>query len=160
MSDRVAEWRRASAMFVCGLLVFETLTGLLAWLGPFAVWNQVGVLVHGAVGLVFLVPYGLYQLRHWRTYRQARLTHVKLTGYFSMGATVVAAVSGVVLTAQAAFGRRISYAWDVVHIVATIGVVAAVVPHVLTLVLRNRKGRQPLAHQLRRAERVFAMGSG
>ena len=33
--DRSVEWRRTSAIFVSGLLVFETITGLGIWLLPF-----------------------------------------------------------------------------------------------------------------------------
>jgi hypothetical protein len=68
---------------VSGLLVFETLTGLAIYLLPFSVPNQVAVLLHTAIGLVFVVPYGWYQIRHWLAYRDRQLTHVVLTGYFS-----------------------------------------------------------------------------
>jgi hypothetical protein len=63
-----------------------------------------------------------------------------LTGYFSMLTSVVLVVSGLVLTAQALFGTRISQYWDLVHVVATFGLVASVVPHVLTLLVRARRG--------------------
>jgi hypothetical protein len=78
---------------VAGLLAFETLTGLSILLLPFSVPNQVAVLVHTAVGLVCVIPYAWYQLRHWRAYRERQLTHVQLTGYFSM-----VAISGLVLS--------------------------------------------------------------
>lgn len=124
-----------------GLLLFETLTGLSIYLLPFSIANQVTVLVHTLVGLVFIVPYLLYQLRHWRLYRATRMTHVKLTGYFSFAATATALVSGLVLTYQAILQTRIGYAWDTVHVIATFGLVAAALPHVLIVVFRNLAAR-------------------
>ena len=139
--SKAEEWRHTLLVLVAGLLFFETLTGLSIWLLPFSVSNQVMVLLHTAIGLVFLVPFAWYQLRHWLLYRPLRMTHVKLTGYFALVATVVAIVSGVVLTVQAIWGARISYAWDVVHIIATFAIVASVVPHLV--VLLSRAARAP-----------------
>lgn len=93
---KVAEWRQRLLYCVAGLLVFETLTGLSIYLLPFSVPNQVMVLLHTSVGLVFIIPYAWYQLRHWRIYRALRLSHVQLTGYFTMTATIAVAVSGLV----------------------------------------------------------------
>ncbi len=146
-------------VYVSALLLFETLTGLSIYLLPFNVSNQVTVLAHTVVGLVFILPYAWYQLRHWRIYRSVRMTNVKLTGYFAMVATVVAAVSGLVLTAQAVLGTRISYAWDTIHIVATFAVIASVLPHVLTLVVYSLKGRKAEAASVRAAEKQFGWQS-
>ena len=77
--SRESEWRRRLAATTMGLLLFETLTGLAILLLPFSISNQLSVLLHTAVGLVFLVPYSWYQYRHLRTYRSARMTHVKLS---------------------------------------------------------------------------------
>ncbi len=157
--SRAAEWRRRLLLCVSGLLVFETLTGLSIWLLPFSVSNQIAVLLHTIVGLVFIIPYAWYQLRHWRLYRTQRLTHVKLTGYFSMVATIVAGVSGLVLTYQAILHTRISYGWDLVHIVSTLALIAAVLPHVLALVYYNAKGRKEGSVVVREAERRFGIGT-
>ena len=128
------EWRHWLLVCVSGLLVFETLSGLSIYLLPFSVPNQVVVIVHTLVGLVFVVPYVWYQIRHWQLYRSLPLTHVKLTGYFSLVAALALTVSGLVLTAQAAFATRISHGWDLVHVVATFALIASVLPHVLSLV--------------------------
>ncbi len=133
---RTEEWQHKLFIAVSGLLLFETLTGLSIFLLPFSVSNQVMVLLHTAVGIVFLGPFAWYQLRHWLLYRPLRMSHVKLTGYFAMVATIVAIVSGVVLTVQALWATRISYAWDLVHIVATFALIASVVPHVVVLIVR------------------------
>ncbi len=158
--SRASEWQSKILVCVAGLLIFETLTGLAIYLLPFSVTTQLTVLAHAAVGLVFIIPYAWYQLRHWRVYRETALTHVKLTGYFSLVATVVAVVSGLVLTFQAVFGTRISYGWDTVHIVATFAILASVLPHVLTLVLYRLRGRQPEAVRLRAAQKRLAGQAG
>ncbi|MDH4044930.1 MAG: hypothetical protein OEW06_10760, partial [Gemmatimonadota bacterium] len=137
---RTEEWQHFLLIVVAGLLLFETVTGLLVWLLPFSVPNQVMVLLHTAIGVVFLVPFAWYQIRHWLIYRPIRLSHVKLTGYFAMAATIVAMVSGIVLTVQALWATRISYAWDLAHIVATFALIAAVVPHVAVLIVRAARG--------------------
>src|SRR5690606_29683106 len=81
---------------------------------------------------------------------------IKLTGYLGMGATSVALVSGIILTAQALFGTRISYVWDAVHIVSTLALVATAVPHVVIILVRNRTVRAvPAMAPVIRAERRF-----
>jgi len=139
--QKAGEWQRTLLYAVSGLLVFETLTGLSIYLLPFSVPNQVMVLLHTLLGLVFVVPFAWYQVRHWRTYRTLRLSHVVLTGYFAMVAALVLIVTGLVLTWQAAFTARISRGWDLAHILATFALIGAVLPHVLTLVIRAVRAR-------------------
>jgi len=157
--SKANEWKHILLIVVSGLIVFETLTGLFIWLLPFSVTNQVNVLAHTIVGLVFVIPFAWYQIRHWVIYRPTKMNHYKLTGYFSLVATLLVAVSGLVLTAQAVFGTRISYAWDLIHIVSTFALVASVLPHVLAIVVRNLKGRQLETANVRAAEKQFAWGT-
>ncbi|HSR14893.1 MAG TPA: multiheme c-type cytochrome [Gemmatimonadales bacterium] len=138
---KAREWRHRLLAAVSGLLVFETLTGLFILLLPFSVTTQVMVLLHTGIGLVFAAPYLWYQLRHWRIYRSIRLSHEVLTGYFAMAAAAVLVVTGLVLTVQAMFGRRIGYGWDLAHNVATFALILAVLPHLGSLLLRARRGR-------------------
>ncbi|MDH5550649.1 MAG: hypothetical protein OEZ42_12170, partial [Gemmatimonadota bacterium] len=147
-------------MWVSGLLLFETLTGLSIFLLPFSVSNQVMVLLHTAIGLVFLVPFGWYQTRHWLLYQPLRMSHVKLTGYFAMVATAVAIISGLVLTVQALWSTRISYAWDLIHIVATFALIVSVAPHILVLVNRElRAARVADGDSALAATKHFGLGS-
>ena len=139
--QKAGEWQRTLLHAVSGLLVFETLTGLSIYLLPFSVPNQVMVLLHTLIGLGFVVPFAWYQVRHWRIYRSLRLSHVVLTGYFAMVAALVLIVTGLVLSWQAAFTARISSGWDLVHIVASFALIGAVLPHVLTLVIRAVRAR-------------------
>ncbi len=155
---RLEEWRRPSLAWVAGLLLLETLTGLSIYLLPFSVPNQVMVILHTLAGLGFVLPFLWYQLRHWLLYRPLALSHVKLTGYLAMAAVLTAIVSGLVLTAQAIWGSRISYGWDLVHVVATFGVLAFLTPHLLVLVLRAARARQSdTARRLLLAQRGFAV---
>jgi hypothetical protein len=144
---------------VSGLLAFETITGLSVYLLPFSVSNQVTVLLHTGVGLVFVIPYLWYQVRHWGIYRGFPMTHVVLTGYFSLVAAAVVGISGLVLTYQALFQTRIRYGWDLVHIVATLALVASVLPHVVSLIYRARRAQGPEVSRLRQAQRRFAGGT-
>ena len=138
---RANEWRHKLLAYTSGLLFFETLTGLAIYLLPFSVSNQVMVLLHTVVGLVFIIPFAWYQIRHWLIYRPTRMHHIKLTGYFSMVATVVAAISGLVLTFQAVFMTRISYGWDLVHIISTFALLASVLPHIIAILIHDFKAR-------------------
>ena len=153
--SRIAEWQRRLLVAVAALLAFETLTGSAIFLLPFSIPNQVAVVVHTAIGLTCVVPYAWYQLRHWRLYRERQLTHVKLTGYFSMAAALAACFSGLVLSYQALFSNRISYGWDLVHIISTFGLLASALPHILSLVYYARRGTAEGALELRRAQRQF-----
>ncbi len=118
------------------------------------------VLVHTAMGLVFVLPYTWYQVRHWLMYRRTTLTHVKLTGYLSLVATTVCGVSGIVLTLQAAFSTGISSAWDLAHILSTFALVAFAMPHVVALVLRNQKRKDnKVGAQVVEAEGHFGWGT-
>src|SRR5262245_9685752 len=113
---KIAEWRKRLLYTVAALLVFENITGLAIYLLPFSVPNQWMVVFHTVAGVAFVMPYAWYQARHWKIYRSIRVSHVVLTGYFAMVATVALIVSGLVLTVQAVTGTRISPAWDLAHL--------------------------------------------
>jgi hypothetical protein len=155
--SNIPEWKRRLLICVSGLLLFETLTGLAIYLLPFSVPTQVVVLLHTVIGLVFVVPYGWYQLRHWLAYRERHLTHVKLTGYLSMVAAIALAVSGLVLSYEALLKSRISYVWDLAHVIATFALIASALPHVLSLVYYTLRGQTPEALELRGAQRRLGL---
>jgi hypothetical protein len=157
---KAQEWQRTLLRCVTGLLVFETLTGLAIYFLPFSVPTQLLVLFHTAAGVVFVLPFAVYQLRHWRTYRRIRLSHVVLTGYLAMAAAIAVIVSGLVLTYEALFATRISPVWDFVHIVTTFALIGAVIPHVVTLMLRAaRAGMSDAVAPVRSASRRFGIGT-
>jgi hypothetical protein len=139
--SKTEEWRQRLLYCVAGLLVFETLTGLGIYLLPFSVPNQWTVVFHTLAGLAFVVPFAWYQARHWTLYRSIRVSHVVLTGYFAMLATIVLIASGLVLTFEAIFAARISRGWDLAHIWATFGLIASILPHVVTLIVRAARAK-------------------
>ena len=118
--DRAHEWQAKSAILIMGILLFETLTGLAIYLLPFSLSTQFMVLVHTGAGLIFIVPYTWYQIRHWLNYRRQTITHVKMTGYPLLLMMVICMVSGIVLTVQAVFLTRISNLWDTIHIISAV----------------------------------------
>lgn len=140
--SKAREWRKRLLIVVSGILFFETLTGLSIYLLPFSVSNQVMVLLHTVIGLIFIIPFAWYQVRHWLVYRTMKMHHIKLTGYFSMIATVAAAVSGLVLTFQAVFQSKISSGWDLVHIITTFVLIASLLPHLIVILVRDFKERR------------------
>ena len=147
-------WTERLAVLTSAALVFLTLSGLSFWLLPFGVANQILVLLHTVVGLAVVLPVALYLVRHWRAYRTNQMTHLKLLGYLGVAALVVCGVSGLVLTWQAVLGPVISYTWDAVHIVTTFGVLALVAPHVVLIVVRDRRARAAGAPTPIEAERA------
>jgi hypothetical protein len=135
---RETEWRRRFAALTLAWLAFETVSGLALWMLPFSVPVQWTVVVHTGLGIVFLVPILVYQWQHLRVYWSRPGGAVKWMGYLGTAATLVAVVSGLVLTVQALWGTRISYAWDRIHLVSTFALLAFALPHVAVTVLRDR----------------------
>ncbi|MEX0905237.1 MAG: multiheme c-type cytochrome [Balneolaceae bacterium] len=157
-----SQWVGTLAYLITGFLFFEILTGLFIYLLPFSVANQMMVLVHTAVGLVFLVPFAWYQFKHWKLYRTRQMNDVKLTGYISMTAVIIALVSGLILTWQAAFGTKISYLWRDIHIISTFVLLASVIPHLLLIVVRDIRAKSQVKTDLDsriQAEKQFGFNS-
>jgi hypothetical protein len=166
--ERVREWRSLLAIAVAGFCVFTALSGLSIWLLPFNVANQVTVLLHTLAGLAFLLPCGWYLVRHWLRYWKNPVSHIQLLGYIGAGALVASLVSGLILTCQSAFGIKINYAWDLVHIVTTFATLAFLLPHIILIVLRDRKAREAgspvgvpeMAGHYGKGALVFTLGCG
>jgi hypothetical protein len=156
--SRTDEWRSRLSIFVFGLLLFETISGLSIWLLPFSVPNQILVLIHTVGGLAFLVPYLIYQGRHWWIYKSRQWSHYMVTGYVAFVVVMLCCLSGVIVTVQALFAARISYFWDLVHIITTLAIVAFLVPHVVLLLLRDRKGTSRETQEVLGAEKRWVGG--
>ncbi len=135
---REVEWGRRFVALTLAWLAFETLSGLALYLLPFSVPNQWMVVVHTGIGAVLLVPALVYQWQHLRVYWSRPGGAVKWMGYLGTAATLVAVVSGLVLTVQALWATRISYAWDRAHLLSTFALVAFALPHVAVVLLRDR----------------------
>jgi hypothetical protein len=156
---REVEWRRRFAALTLAWLAFETLSGLVIWLLPFSVPLQWTVVVHTGLGVVFLAPLLLYLWQHTRVYWTRPGGAVKWMGYLGTLATLVAIVSGLVLTVQAVWGTRISYAWDTVHLVSTFALLSFALPHVAVTVLRDRAAALKLGLAALRAAQTRTMNA-
>ena len=156
---REVEWRRRFAALTLAWLAFETLSGLVIWLLPFSVPLQWTVVVHTGLGVVFLAPLLIYLWQHTRVYWTRPGGAVKWMGYLGTLATLVAIVSGLVLTVQAVWGTRISYAWDTVHLVSTFALLAFALPHVAVTVLRDRAAALKLGLAALRAAQTRTMNA-
>jgi hypothetical protein len=157
-AQRDVEWSRRFAALTLAWLSFETLSGLAIQLLPFSVANQWQVVLHTGVGIVFLVPILIYQCRHTAAYWSRPATPLKWMGYLSSLATLVALVSGLVLTVESVRGPRISYAWDRAHLLSTFALLAFALPHVLVTLVRDRQAalRQGLGSLLLAQRRTLA----
>ncbi|MGF1668887.1 MAG: multiheme c-type cytochrome [Balneolaceae bacterium] len=117
-------------------------------------------MIHTAVGILFLIPFLWYQIRHWLDYRHKQMNNIKISGYISMVAIIVALFSGVILTWQAAFGLKIDYTWKNIHLISTFVLLASVLPHILLLVARSLNARRSEAiKQNIRAQRLYGFNS-
>ncbi len=151
--DAAAEWRRPLTGLTLGLLAFEVITGLTIYLLPFSEFNQFGVLLHTILGVGMVGPVGWYLAEHWWRRFRGRFNHFQLLGYVSAAGFVILFVSGVVLTWQALFDVRISYTWDLVHIIVGFVFIAAMAAHLLTLLVR-RSSNADVCARMRSAYRV------
>lgn len=150
----VAQWRLWLAALATGYLLFETLSGLAVWLLPFGQLAQFSVLLHTAVGILFLIPVVWYVARHWWIRRKGNLSHYQLLGYISSAILAVCLVSGLVVTWQGVVGPRLHAVWDVLHLITGLGLIVFVGVHLLTVVVRKTNNAR-VRQQLVAARRAF-----
>lgn len=131
-------WRWRLAALVSAFLLFEGLSGLWLYLGPFSLFSQLLVLAHTLVGLAMLWLVFRYQLRHLQAWRRQTVTAAMVLGYSLLGTVAVSMVSGLVLAWQAAVGPRLSSFWDLVHLVAGLAVLGLVAAHLVLAFFRRR----------------------
>jgi hypothetical protein len=154
---RTRGWASPLARFVSGQNLFLTISGLSILLLPTSVFNQHGVIVHTLLGLLFLPVCLVYMWKHIKDYWDYPLTHTKFTGWVSGVFTVVCLASGVILTWDGVFGTQRSEVWRLTHIVTTVGMVLFLSPHLVAVVIAERKRReQPESAQLL----AYASGHG
>ena len=135
------EWQHVLLRFITGLLLFETITGLFIYFLPFSITNQVNVLLHTIIGLIFIIPFTYYLFRHWKIYQTMPMNHYKFTGYILLVLSILLIISGVVLTYQGALQTKISKTWDLLHIIGTFAYIAFLLPHIVLIMIRNYKAK-------------------
>ena len=136
------EWQSKLLLFFSTFLVFETVTGLSIYVLPFSVSNQVMVLMHTLLGVVFSILFLWYLVHHLLVYRWKKMDHFKLTGYVSMILGLALLVSGLILTWQAAFQPKINHTVDQVHVFSTFALILFLLPHIVLPMVRNSKARR------------------
>ncbi len=155
-------WTSRLTFVVVFGLTLEALTGLWVLVAPFSVASQVQVIVHTLAGLLLFAPYLVYQTRHLRNWRDQTLSVAKLVGYLAAALATTAMVSGMVVTAQALFGRRLSPTWDQIHLVTGLATTALVLVH-LVMAYRRRAGHLRLldgfARRFRARWRALLLGA-
>lgn len=114
---RIERWRSPLVMVTLGGLLFALLSGsvLLFFAMPRA-RREYWILVHWVFAMIALVPYALYQLRHWLRVREhARRTHyrVGVHAFFVICGTVL---TGLPLVTPLESGTRLYTIVDLAHI--------------------------------------------
>ncbi len=150
----VTQWRLRLAALAGGYLLFETISGLAVWLLPFNQLAQFSVLLHTAIGILFLIPAVWYVVRHWWIRRKGNLSHYQLLGYISSAILAVCLISGLVVTWQGVVGPRLNAVWDLLHLVTGLGLIVFVGVHLLTVVVRKTNNAR-VRLQLLAARRVY-----
>ena len=131
-------WRSWLARFSMAALLFEIITGLAVTVVPFHPSVQWSVILHTVLGALILVPLSWYCAWHLADYRTYAWSHITLLGWVALAALAVTCASGVVLTVQAAFGVQTSAPWRTAHLVATLAMLAGLLPHLISVVLKQR----------------------
>lgn len=151
LSERAAQgWASRLAGIVSALIVILSLTGLWLYLAPFSVSSQVQLLLHVAAGLALVVPGLYYLLRHIRDWCAQRFTVVMVMGYVLGLMLLVCMASGIVVTWNSIFGRKLSPTWDFVHLLSGLILTALLLMHMPLAFVRRR--------QSFRREAVFRRG--
>jgi hypothetical protein len=136
LSDRQRRWRAPLVTSVIHLLMFESVSGfLLFFFGPFMGNTTTLGAVHWWVGVGFLAPYSLYQLRHyWRVRTHTGKFHFNL-GLSSFVLMDIVIVTGVLM--WLAESRLTNYyGWvDLAHVVIGFALLIMLSTH-LVLVFR------------------------
>ena len=139
---RTAGWSDTVGRWVSGVTAYLLLSGLAIYVLPFSLFNQHSVVLHTLIGVLFLLPFVVYVVRHIRVYRSYPSTHIKFSGYAAGAMAMICCVSGVVLTYESALGTRITYLWQTTHVLTTFGVLVFLGAHLGTLWFRARKGSE------------------
>ncbi len=132
-------WSTLLARAAAATLLFELVSGLAITFGPLHAAIEWGLLVHTIAGLLVIAPLVWYFAWHWNDYADQALSDVLLLGYVGLGALVICGGSGLLVTGQALFAVKTSPSMRYVHLISTLLMLAASVPHVLIAWLRRRK---------------------
>ena len=139
LSDRQRRWRAPLVTAVLYLIMFESVSGfLLFFFGPFLATTEGLGELHWWVGVLFLLPYGVYQLRHYqRVTVHSGKFHFNL-GLSSFACMCVVIISGVLMWLAGSRETLYYVVVDLVHIVIGFALLIMLSSH-LVLVFRVGK---------------------
>ncbi|MHC4452914.1 MAG: hypothetical protein ACYS0E_22700, partial [Planctomycetota bacterium] len=143
-----AEWLGASLRWTVAGFVYLLASGLVILLASFSTGAQISVLVHTLAGIAWLVPFIWYFVPHLARRWREPFSHLVLLGWLTGVLFVGTAISGVVLTWQAALGTRIDAVWDLVHTIAGCAAAPILVAHLITAVRRGKEGEWGFVRRL------------
>jgi Cytochrome c554 and c-prime len=131
-------WRTLLSRGAGAILLFELVSGLAITFGPFHAATEWSLLLHTIIGVLTLAPLVWYFVRHWDDYSGQSLSDVLLLGYVALGAVAICLLSGLGVTGQALFGIRTSPWLRYTHLISTLLMLTASVPHIVIAWLRRR----------------------
>lgn len=131
-------WGSRLAVFVAAFLVVQSVTGLWIYLTPFSLFGELQLLLHVFVGLLLVVPYVVYQIRHFLVWYRQKWTAVMMVGYLLTAMIVACMVSGMAVSWEAWFGPKLSYLWDLTHVISGIGASILIIVHLSLALFRRR----------------------
>ncbi len=155
MIARWARWRAPMLNLVFNLVMFESLSGFLLFFARGFLSNPALLgAAHWWLGLVFAVPYSLYQWRHYqrvRGFNDVLQYQLGLTSFFTMAAVIL---SGVILyfLARDTLGYTIV---DLFHIMLGFAFLILITSH---LVLVYRVGERESSARGAAGFRVLVLG--
>ncbi len=132
--SRIAGWKGVLGRLAGGILAYLILTGLPIRFVPFSPLVEWSVIFHSVVGVLSLVPVGVYLLRHWRHFREDALTPPKVLGYLALVAIVAAEATGLWVAALAIFSDHVAPWIRSVHLATGIALAVFAVAHLWPLV--------------------------
>ncbi|OGR49785.1 MAG: hypothetical protein A2X37_11330 [Elusimicrobia bacterium GWA2_66_18] len=120
-----------------GLFLYELLSGAVVTLWPgLSAWLQFGVLLHTALGLVFIAPFAVYAWTHaWRANNSSERLMVWI-GYAALAAVSLSGLTGLWAAWTAAFGELLPDVARWLHRWSSYAAAALVVYHLAKSILR------------------------
>ena len=149
------EWRRTSLRWTLAGFVYLFVSGLVILLAPFSTGAQISVIAHTLGGLAWLVPFFVYFVPHLARRWREPISHLMILGWTTGILFVATVVSGLVVTGQAAFGRRMGPTWDLVHTIAGCAAAPILGAHLITAVRRAKDGEWGFVRRLVIGATVF-----
>jgi hypothetical protein len=140
-NDQLFKWKSPLLLAILSLFLFESISGfILFFFGQFISNTSLLGPVHWILGIVTLIPYAIYQWRHYFSVRQySSQFHYKL-GLYTFFTTCLVVISGFPLIFYADHSQLLYTIVDLVHVVSSFAFLILLSGH-LVLVVRITMSR-------------------